>query len=108
MYIECNEYIKLFDEFNCSNFDNVDEGTERLTSIVTSAADKAVKCRIYNKSSGKTYKYTTFDPQCQDMKRNFRKCRRAFIQDPGYNDKRLSFNIARSKFRKKVNSETET
>ena len=33
---------------------------------------------------------------------HFRKCRRAFIQDPGFNDKRLTFNIARSKFRKTV------
>ena len=101
--LQSNEYIKLFAEFICTNFDNVDEVTEKLTSIITSAADKALKCRIYNKSSGKTYKYTTFDPQCQDMKRNFRKCRRAFIQDPGCNDKRLVFNIARSKFRKKLN-----
>ena len=100
--LQSNEYVKLFDEFNCTNFDNVDEGTERLTSIITSAADKALKSRIYNKASGKTYKYTTFDPQCQDIKRNFRKCRRAFIQDPGCNDKRLAFIIARSKFRKKV------
>ena len=34
--------------------------------------------------------------------KNFRKCRRAFIQDPGCKNKRLAFHIARSKFRKKV------
>ena len=63
-------YKVAFDEFTCSNFDNVDEGTERLTSLITPATDKALKCRIYNKSSGKTYiKYTTFDPQCQDTSR---------------------------------------
>ena len=106
-YIETlgSQKIKeLLDRFLEYDADDIDHMTSELTDIIISAADLSLETKNTKNNgsfrSNTRQNYMKFDSHCQNLKKEFNRCRRKFVK----RKVRSSFFSARSKFRQAVKS----
>ena len=71
-------------------------------NIIISTAEKSLKSKLSNVVKSNTKKYILYDSNCQNLKREFRRNRRAFLQNTDSHNKRMEFHIARLRFKRAV------